>query len=67
MSPFDAGDAELLARAITRLVTNGVEAHQLRVDLVAALRAAAYLAGDKTEAAELGLKLELLARGGRQG
>jgi hypothetical protein len=63
MNPFDAGDAKLLARAIQRLVANGIEAHQLRVDLVKGLLAAANLAGDKTEAAELRLQLEILARG----
>lgn len=67
MNPFDPLDAKLLARAIQRLVANGSEAHALRVDLVMALRSAAYLAGDKTEGADLGLQLELLARGGRQG
>lgn len=67
MRPFDAADAKLLARAIQRLVANGLEAHALRLDLVQALRSAAYLAGDKTEAAELGLQLELLARAGRNG
>lgn len=67
MNEFDSGDAKLLARAIQRLVENGVEAHALRLDLVKALRSAAYLAGDKTEAAELGLQLELLARNGRHG
>lgn len=64
LKPFRPGDAALTARAIMRLIGDGIEAHQLRVDLVKALLAAANLAGDKDEAAELRQLLEELARAG---
>jgi hypothetical protein len=66
LKAFDRADSALVARAIMRLVADGTEAHALRCDLVKALLAAAELAGDKTEAADLRVQFEALVRRGRQ-
>lgn len=53
-------DGRLVTRLLQRLMSGGVEVPLLRAGLLKALVAAAHLAGDKDEAAELAAQLEQL-------
>lgn len=64
MIVLSESDGRLVTRLLQRLMSGGVEVHLVRTKLLQLLSAAAHLAGDKGEAAELGAQLEQLTRAG---